>query len=341
MTNLIEDYKDSIIHGATVLAEVHGKPFYSASFGYADAEHKYPMTADTVIDIASVSKMVAAVTSLLICHSRGLIDFDAPFTEYLPAFKAPLKTPIRIRDLANHTSGFGDIPGKPRLYDDPDGLQILRNILVIPPPYEPTECANYACWNYIILAQILEHITGEKLSEFCQREIFEPLGMCSSSLGAPLKGIPSHRLAQTINTTAPGIISDLIARRVFRDGGSTANAGVFSTANDLSRFLRCYLMHGVLPDGRRLFSEQSFSEITPDKASKIDGYRRFGWIIYDSYMDDVLYGTSLLHSGWSGQTILFNLEKDFSAIVLTTRCGNYERCKATRFDTIANIFRCL
>lgn len=341
MPTLLEDYRDTIIHGAAVLAEVHGQPFFAANVGYAEAGHVYPMTADTVIDIASVSKMVTAVTALLICHSRGLIDFDAPFTEYLPAFTAPLKATVRVRDLANHTSGFGDVPGRQRLYFAEDGQQMLRNILVIPPPYAPTAHAQYACWNYLLLAKIIEQLTGEPLPVFCQREIFLPLEMDSTRLGAPPAGLPQERLAQTFGTPAPGVISDFVAYRVFRDGGTTANAGVFSTARDLTRFLRCYLRHGELPDGRRLFSEKSFAEIIPDHVERTDGYRRFGWIAYDAYLDEAMSSGSLLHSGWSGQTILFHPEKDFSAVVLTTRCGDYERCKVTRFATIARIFASL
>jgi len=86
--------------------------------------------------------------ALLICHSRGLIDFDAPFTEYLPDFQAKLFRPTHGAGTRNHTSGFGDVPGqKQRLYFDESGAQMLRNMLVTRRRGPPTVHADYACWN--------------------------------------------------------------------------------------------------------------------------------------------------------------------------------------------------
>ena len=55
-------------------------------------------------------------------------------------------------------------------------------------------------------------------------------------------------------------------------------------------------------------------------------------------MSDSDFGTSLLHSGWSGQTVFMNFGKEMFAIVLTTRCGDYDRAKADRFEPIRQLF---
>lgn len=333
-----EEMRDSIVHGAVVYAGIPERILYKAELGFADAAHSCPMRMDTVIDIASVTKVAACVTALLICRSRGWIDFDAPFTEYLPDFKAKLFAPIRVRDLANHTSGFCDVPGEPqRRYFDESGVRMLENMLTVPPPVPPTAEAQYACWNYILLSMILERVTGRRFPEFCRDEIFFPLGMEDSAVGAPPPVAP-ERLAQTFGTERPGMISDFVAFRIYRDGGSAGNAGMFSCARDLGKLLRCYLRHGALESGSRLFDEESFREIVPDRAKKTDGYRRFGWVVYDALMGDFAYGTSLLHSGWSGQTVFLDLKKDFFAVVLTTRCGDYTRAKLDRFKVIQTLF---
>lgn len=332
------EIRDGIIHGAAVYAGTSKQDLFQENFGFAENGRRYPMRTDTVIDIASVTKAVACVTALLICRSRGWIDFDAPFTEYLPDFKAELFAPVRVRDLANHTSGFGDVPGqKQRLYFDESGTRMLENMLSVPPPYPPTREARYACWNYILLAMILERITGKRFPDFCREEIFLPLDMKDSSLGKPVD-VPPERLAQTFSTEKPGQISDFVAFRIYRDGGSTGNAGMFSTAGDLAKLLRCYLRHGELENGRRIFGEEAFREIAPDRTETFDGYRRFGWVVYDGNMTDSEYGSSLLHSGWSGQTVFMNFEKDFFAVVLTTRCGDYDRAKKDRFEVIRQLF---
>lgn len=329
-TIIADDIRDGIINGAAIYAGTLQHDFYQRGFGFAENQLIHPMTVETVVDVASVTKAAALITALLICRSRGLIDFDAPMTDYLPDLQFKLAAPVRVRDLANHTSGFSDPPGvTPRLYFAESGTQILRNMLTMPPPFPPSERAQYACWNYLLLTLILERVAGRPFAEFCYEEIFLPLEMHDSSLGKPVAVAP-ERLAQTILTDAPGQISDHIAWRVYRDGGSTGNAGLFSTAVDLAKLLRCYLRHGIYANGR-LFSEAAFAEIAPDRSGKYDGYRRFGWIIYDRCLDQSAYGDALFHSGWTGQTVLINFAKEFFAVVLTTRCGDYERAKADRF----------
>lgn len=328
------EISDGIINGSAVFSGTLEQDLYKNSFGFADNSHKVPMRTDTVIDIASVTKAAACITALLVCHSRGLIDFDRPFTEYLPEYRAKLKEAVTVRDLANHCSGFYELPGESRPYFDESGRKMLEKVLTLPPPHPRTINAHYACWNYILLGQIVEKITGVPFAEFCRKEIFLPLEMNDSSLGSPLKHIPPERLAQTIGTDRPGMISDFVACRLWRDGISTGNAGMFSSAEDLAKLLRCYLRHGAAPGGQRIFSEEAFAQIAPDRGSATDGYRRFGWVICDSHMPGSSFGTSLLHSGWSGQTLFMDFRNDFFAVVLTTRCGDYDRAKTDRFRVI-------
>ncbi len=331
---------ERMIHGAAVLAGTVDGDVFSLCAGHAEKTRQVPMRLDTIIDVASVTKAAAGVTALLVCHSRGLIDFDAPFTEYLPDFRAPLFRPVTVRELANHTSGFGDVSGqKQRLYFDESGAQMLRNMLVTPPPRPPTAQAEYACWNYILLAMILERCTGRRLPDFCEKEIFQPLGMADTCLGRPPAAAGRERLAQTMGTDEPGLISDFVAARVYRDGGATANAGLFTTAIDLAKLLRCYLRRGAVPGRPRLFLEASFAETAPDRRSRVDGYRRLGWIIWDRLLNEDAFGSVLLHSGWSGQTVLMHLPRRLFAIVLTTRCGAYERAKQDRFAIIERLLR--
>lgn len=330
--------REGIVNGAVALCGTPTRNLFLMESGFADSSRSVPMRSNTVIDIASVTKTAAMVTSLLIANSRGYIDFDADFTSYLKDYKPKLAERISVRDLANHVSGFMDIPGETRRrYFDESGRKILENILALPPSMPAPATPRYACWNYIILAMILERVTGTSFPDFCKKEIFDPLNMDSSSIGAPRPELPASRIAQTIGTEKPGQISDFVAYRIYRDGGSTGNAGMFSSADDLGKLMSCYLRHGEYAPGKRLFSEKSFAEIAPDRKCRIDGYRRFGWIIYDQRLDDSDFGSSLFHSGWSGQTVFLNLRKNIFIIVLATRYGNYEKAKNDRFEIIRNL----
>ena len=336
---LQSDIDDHVILGGVVLAGKDGSVYCKCENGFTSPERKYAMTADTVLDVASTTKVAAAVTALLICHARGLIDFEAPFTEYLKDYSAPLYEPVSVRDLANHLSGFGDVPGQQRPYFDESGMKMLENILTTPPPHPPTRHAWYSCWNYILLSLILERITGEKFTDFCRKEIFEPLKMNSTSLKKPRPEIPIERLGQTMGTSRPGEISDFVAVRIYRDGGCTGNAGLFTSANDFAKLLECYLHRGKTQSGQQLFGEAEMAEIMPDRKEHFHGYRKFGWSVYENYLAEEMFGTVLFHSGWSGQTVLFDPAKNMYAAVLTTRCGDYERAKKNRMEILHQVWR--
>ena len=72
---------------------------------------------------------------------------------------------------------------------------------------------------------------------------------------------------------------------------------------------------------------------------KVEGARTFGWQYVAADLPEGLRGTSLFHSGWSGQTVLFELRRRRYAVVLTTRCGDYSRAKRARFKAIEALTR--
>ena len=327
---------DGVIHGATVMAGGLDGDAVSGSWGWADAAHTIPMTPRTVIDIASVTKAAAGTTAFLVAHAKGLVDFDAPFTNYLSAYRAPLARVVTVRDLMNHLSGFGEADGTgKRVYFSEDPVKMLDNILSLPPAEPKKGAVAYSCRNYVLLGRMLEQIAGCGVDEFARREIFLPAGMADSSLGAPLPSVARDRLAQTIGTPRPGEISDFVARPLWGAGIGTVNAGMFSTAEDLARLLRTYLRGGVTDGGVRIFGAAEMSAIAPSATNRVEGARSFGWQTASADLPDALFGTALFHSGWSGQTVLFDLKRRRYAIVLTTRCGDYSRAKRERLAAIA------
>ncbi|WP_295810096.1 serine hydrolase [uncultured Victivallis sp.] len=324
-----DEINDGVIDGAALLVCDPERELFQYACG--EAADGVAMNCDTIIDVASVTKAVATATALLLCHSRGMVDFDAPFTRYLPDFTAPLPGgPITVRELALHISGFSHENQPERQYFAEDGCELLRNTLRFPPLFPPRTHFEYACWNYLLLGQIVERITGRRLTEFCQTELFEPLGMTDSSLGRPVITAPG-RLAQTCGTNAPGEISDFVAFRVYRDGGCAGNAGMFSTARDLGKFCRMLLQGGRLPGGGELFPEARLREFTVNAMPPhLPVKRSFGWIMRDAYRPESASDQIIYHSGWSGQTLYIDFGLRLCVVVLTTRRGDYERAKRDR-----------
>ena len=330
------EIRDGVIHGAVVVVGgLEGKDEV-ASWGWADAAHTVPMTPRTVIDMASVTKTAAGVTAYLVAHARGKItDFDMPFTNCLPAYSAPLARRVTLRDLANHVSGFGEADGKGRrVYFSSDPQVMLRNILSMPPKDPKPGHVFYSCRNYVLLGQAFEAAVGCRAAEFCRKEIFLPAGMNDTSLGAPLPSIAPDRLAQTMGTKKGGVISDFVARPLWAADISTFNAGLFSTAEDMAKLMRVYLRGGVCDNGTRLFGAEEMAQIAPSPTNRVEGARTFGWQYATENLPAALCGTSLFHSGWSGQTVLFDLKSRRFAVVITARSGDYKRAKRERFAAI-------
>ena len=331
------EIRDGVVHGAAVVAGGIDGETLSGAWGWADAAHTVPMTTRTVVDVASVTKVAAGVTAYLVAHARGRVDFDASFTNYLASYTAPLARKVTIRDLANHVSGFGEADGSPRVYFNKDAKTMLRNVLSMPSGEPMPDKVCYSCRNYILLGQAFESVAKCGAAEFCRREIFIPSGMMDSSLGAPLPSVGKSRLAQTMGTERPGVISDFVARPLWAAGIGTFNAGMFSTAEDLAKLMRVYLRGGVCDNGTRLWGADEMAQIAPSQTNHVDGARTFGWQYAADELPEELRGTSLFHSGWSGQTVLFDLKRRRYAVVLTTRCGDYSRAKNDRFKAIASL----
>lgn len=336
MKQLHECVRDGIICGAAILAGDGREERFSLAFGQAGPEPDAPpMTLDTIIDIASVTKAVVTVTALLICRDRGLLELDAPFTRYLAAYRPKLAQPPTVRQLANHTSGFTQAAAGPRIYEAETGPETLRNVCQYPPAFAPGAHFQYACWNYLLLGLIIEQLTGESLIDFARRELFAPLGMRDTSLGRPVTA-ERARLATTF-ARGPGELSDLQAFRIYRDGGAAGNAGAFSTARDLAKFCRCLLAGGSCEDGRRLFSPAGFRELFARPEEGFDTVRSLGWIRRDANCPPAASGCQLYHSGWSGQTVFIDFDRQCYVVVLTPRHGDYERAKAARFAAVNEI----
>lgn len=335
-SNIEEEIKseldDGIINGAVISAGTSTETEFEQAWGYADVDAGIQMRPDTIIDIASVTKVLATTTALLIARDDGLIDFGAPFTNYLPEYMAPLENQITVRDLAMHISGFGS----QNYYDASMGQDIRKNILSASPP-NPYGKLEYSCWNFQLLGMILENVAGKSLPEFCQERIFVPLGMRDTSLGKPLT-TDLNRLAKTCTTEKAGMISDFIAVRLYRDGLTAGNAGCFSCAPDLAKFCRCLLNHGEYASGKKLFSDYGFDAIKVPRAFAGNVKRSFGWIVADELKPPGFSEHTIYHSGWSGQTLFLDFEKDFYAVVLTIRTLNdYDRAKSGRFKLIMEL----
>ena len=296
--------------GAVVLVGQPGMVVYHEAFGYARVvPDKVKMRKDSILGLASITKVVATGTAFGVCVDEGLLDFDMPIRKALPELAGKGIERITVRHLATHTSGFSNA----KYHDRAHGEEMLKLMLTASPQWEPGTRYQYSCLNMILMGLMVERAAGERLDRFCREKIFQPLGTRDTAFG-PLE--PSLRV---VPSGAPGIgqIEDTQARVAKRPVG---NAGLFSTASDLACFCQMMLGEGQLGDVR-ILSERSHAKMTRNLLAAPLPARTFCWDmdLRTSHRPKRLSEKAYGHSGHTGQSIWIDPEKQVYVIVLTNR----------------------
>jgi CubicO group peptidase (beta-lactamase class C family) len=147
------------------------------------------MAADTLFDLASLTKVVATTTAVLALAGRGDLDLADPVIRYLPGFAACRRGPVTIRHLLTHTSG---LPDTRRFYRWCDSREDLWNdLLATPLEAPPGTRVTYSDLGFIALGEIVATIAREPLDAAVRRLVTEPLGMSSTSFTPAAASTPA------------------------------------------------------------------------------------------------------------------------------------------------------
>lgn len=254
--------------GAQFHLERNGAVF-ARSYGALDFEPgAAPVTASTIFDVASLTKVLATAPSvLLLLVEQGKLELEAPLSRYLPECGGRGRDGMTLRHLLTHSSGFpAGLPARPAWAGRAAALALACGKDVTD---APGTAFRYSDINYILLGIVAEQAAGMPLDEFAARHIFAPLHMAHTGF-LPLKRFAATAIAPT-HVSPPaaadkalhpdlahgeilqGVVHDPTARRM---GGVAGSAGLFSTANDVARYARMLLGNGEL-DGVRVLSPDS------------------------------------------------------------------------------------
>lgn len=309
-----------------------------------------PMTTETLFDLASVSKCVGTTLAFMQLIENGYVRLTDNVDRYIPDFK-PWKNPesgemvdITIRDLLSHSSGLtpyinadtfvkeygGNNPEKMEWYIS---TQVKRN-------FRPGTDFMYSCLNFVTLQRILERVTGEKLYEYTQRNVFDVLGLTHTcyfpliytpavSNSAELAGLCAPTEVQADGKPLVAQVHDPMARMIM--GGNSGNAGVFSNAEDLSVICAAIMNGGCLVDkkGNSLESTRILSPATVRMMTTIPSQndpsvgRALGWDKKSSHsgLRGDLFNpeTTIMHTGYTGTSVVIDTESKTAVILLTHR----------------------
>lgn len=163
----------SRIPGAVLLVTRDTEVVHHAAHGLAFAEDGWPMTAQTVFDLASVTKVMATTLSLMVLVDRGSVDVDAPVSTYLPDFRGGGRDGITVRHLLTHRSGLPQ--WVPTYYHASGPEEAYRYILSLPLSWPVGEERHYSDLGFMVLGRLIERVSGVALEDFVQTELYEPL----------------------------------------------------------------------------------------------------------------------------------------------------------------------
>ena len=295
--------------GAVVLIGHKGKVEYRRAFGNRTlVPQKSAMTADTIFDLASLTKVIATTTAVMQLVEQGKIRLEDPVSEYWPEFKANGKEEITIRELMTHFSGLrGDLPLEPEWsgYDT-----ALKLIIAEKPIAPPGTRFIYSDINFETLGELVHRITGQMLDAYCAEHIFKPLGMKDTRF-KPLENpnVDRERIAPTQyqkGTTGKMLWGEVHDPTAYNMGGVAGHAGLFSTADDLSIFAQMILGSGSY-SGVRILSAPAVEKMTtPATPAGKTAVRGLGWDIdspYASNRGELFPVGSFGHSGFTGTSI--------------------------------------
>lgn len=295
-----------------------------------------PMTTGTIFDLASVSKCVGTTLSFMQLVENGHVRLSDEVDMYIPEFRPWIdpetghKVDITVQDVLTHSSGLAPYIATASYLErfgvnSPDSLiwhiahEVKRN-------FRPKTGYMYSCLNFVTVQNILENITGEKLCDYAEKNVFGALGLKHTGY------MPKERHPEWMPLIAPtemqadgkcllGEVHDPIALLV--NGGNSGNAGVFSNCEDLS-VICAAIMNGGAVGGRRILSPmavETMAAVPGDNDPWIG--RALGWDNRSNaagLRGDLFSRTrTICHTGYTGTSVVIDLESKTAVIILAHR----------------------
>lgn len=266
----------------------------------------------TLYDLASLTKVVATTTAVMVLYDEHRIELDAPVSHYLPQFAGGAKSRVTIRELLEHRAGLPAGRNLARTAHSPADAR--RLVLATALEREPGTTELYSDVGMDVLGFVVEAIAHEPLDRFVRRRIFAPLAMSSTGYrpDATMRG----RAAPTESHSARGHVlrGEVHDGDAWALGGVAGHAGLFSTATDLARFAQ------MLLDGGRLGNTRIVSDSTVALFTRrSSGWRALGWescaggASCGQRMSARAYG----HTGFTGTSIWIDPDRGLYVIVLS------------------------
>lgn len=310
---------DTAFPGAVVLIWKDGQIIFNKGFGHFTYDENSPsVSTKTLYDLASLTKVIATTTASMICYDRKLFSLDDYVVKYIPEFGQNGKDKITIRNLLLHNAG---LTAWKKFYEYCNSTEdVIKEIYSSELEYEPGSKMVYSDLGFITLGKIIEKVSSKPLDVFCKDEIFTPLNMNSTFFnpGDSVKKLcaPTEIDNYWRMKLLQGEVHDEASAML---NGVAGHAGLFSTAEDISKLIAVLMQKGKL--GNKEFIKSGTVDLFTKRSSD-QSTRALGWDTKSekgSSSGDYFSLSSFGHTGFTGTSIWADPDKNLFVVFLTNR----------------------
>ena len=319
LKNFIDSNYASAAPGMNVL--VKGNNFNFEYWTGSIPELNFSYTRDTIFDMASLTKPVVTATLVMKMLEMGKIGLEDTL-QTLGMYSSEFAiSRLTIRDLITHTSGL--IPTYPLYKYGATREDYLRTIAIMHERRLPL-AEEYSDLNYILLGFVIERITGKTLDEIAQEYIFKPIGMKNSCFNPKAN---QDKIAPTEKDPERGglVWGKVHDEKSYYLGGVAGHAGMFSTIDDMGKYIEALLNY-------KLLKKPTLEEMIQPQNASIGGMFGIGWMIkirkpispsvsfgYNAFMGDVAPIGTFGHTGFTGTSIAIEPSSGIFVVILSNR----------------------
>lgn len=314
---LLKGANDGVFPGCSYLL-IDGKRTYKGCVGKRSLVPLEDFkTYNDLYDLASVTKVVGTVSGIMKLLENGKLRLDDNVKELLPELKN--FSDIRIVNLLTHTAGLRPFIACSE-YKTKE--ELLEKIYGSEPISKPGEQIVYSDLSFILLGFIIEKISGVTLDTFLKNEVFKQMEMFDTNFNPQDK----NRCVPTEVVDGKPVIGTVHDERARDLGGVAGHAGLFSTIDDLDKFIRTILNFGKYKN-KQVFSKQIVDLLFKPLASSKDGVltreetRSLGWILKGSHScgGDLVSEETIMHTGFTGTHLFIDRKNQVAFVILSNR----------------------
>jgi CubicO group peptidase (beta-lactamase class C family) len=341
--------------GCVVLAAHKGEIIYHKAFGNYEYDAASPkMSAESIFDLASVTKISATTISVMKLYEEGKIKMDGKLKDYLPYTKNTSKEDLKVEDILLHQAGLVpfiafyketiDSAGTPNpsIYTKKSqkgyGVRVAENIYlrddwqdtmmlrILKSPLTAKNKYVYSDNDFIFLGKIVEAVSGMTLDEYVQKNFYSKIGMYSTGFKPRNKFqaeclVPTETEKHFRQQTTRGDVHDEGASMF---GGVAGHSGLFSNAYDLAMLYQMLLNGGELngvrylkPETVKLFT--AYNSKVSRRGLGFDKPEKDNKIRREPYPSSLASPQTFGHTGFTGTCVWVDPKYDLVYIFLSNR----------------------